>query len=421
MMAREAAAQTAAAKAPSDKRDYLATLIGDAQLPGVDGHLHTFVSADDVQRLVAVCKHRNELLSNAYVRTRITNFIQTNNLDNIVQFQEPSVSASTRRINGESRKRSKLLMILYLLENGGRFAGWEGVLVYAKTCGRLKTLPIPIGDAVCSIKKAVFDSRAESIRDWMIISQQFQGKREVTLSRSKCGLPGAEKYYREMMGKQCMSVFGHAILYDPAGHARPDAILYDQVHGGHEMGVAELEELYDEAAYQEGNYPLVPHPFADFDLADPPIALNGDTYRSIRDAVVKCLQGKLLAHEVNGVGHLGVPGSPRLLRTVQLCSQSPDEALWGRTRVMSTMGDDVTFRTITLSGDQPGDPFICYLEVVDLTKAPNPGDRGTIACLYTTEAQQADDEQPAEVKFPLTIQLVRNTLGQHDAHLLLNL
>ncbi|CEM33565.1 unnamed protein product [Vitrella brassicaformis CCMP3155] len=157
------------------------------------------------------------------------------------------------------------------------------------------------------------------------------------------------------------------------------------------------------------------HPFAaGYDGTNPSVSALNTDHRGLMDVVVHRFQQKAKAETAVSVLHL--PANPvAFLRCHALINQAPAQPLWGPTPrlLCDTYTGAVRKRTVALSGHLPGDTFMAFVEIewnVHMT-----------ATVYTTEKRRGGPQDDPESAFPMTVQLVRDALGQQEAHTLLGL
>ncbi|CEM38529.1 unnamed protein product [Vitrella brassicaformis CCMP3155] len=322
--------------------------------------------------MTQVSRTFEELVTNQTLIARIQNVIQSHNLGGFMQYSERRFTRWKTTEDYAVERKKKLYYLSYVMENCGKLGSWAPLMYYAESFKRVK-LPIQVcEDKVSSLDKAVFDSRPHSVRAWSLFSLFVEGcTRELSLKRILVG-----GQLRDKLGSSVLTVYGPGDL-----HAN--------------------------------------HPFAaGYDGTDPRVSVLNADYRGIMDVVVQRLQKKAKAEMVAGEMHLPAPlvANPvEFLRCRALITQAPDQPLWGPTRrlLCDTYTGAHRKRTIALSGHRPGDTFMAFIEL-DWTVS-------VTAILYTTEKRRAGQQNHPDGEFPMTVQLVRDALGQQEAWDLLEL
>ncbi|CEM23197.1 unnamed protein product [Vitrella brassicaformis CCMP3155] len=331
--------------------------------------LHQMLGVVELGIMTQVSREFGELVTNQTLIDRFKDYIDTYNLGCLLQYSARRFTCATKTEEYAVERKKKLYHLNYVVENCGPLDIWVPVMRYAESFKRVK-LPIQVSEDKVSIEldKGVFDSRPHRLRAWSLFSLFLEGcTRELSLKRI---LVGGQP--RDKLGSSVLTVYGPGDL-----------------HTNHPF-----------AAGYDGNDPRVG-------------ALNTD-HRGLMDVVVHRFQQKAKAETVVSAVHL--PANPvAFLRCHALINQAPDQPVWGPTRrlLCDTYTGAVRKRTIALCGHRAGDTFMALVEIewnVHMT-----------ATVYTTEKRRAGPQDDPESEFPMTVQLVRNALGQQEAHTLLGL
>ncbi|CEM20285.1 unnamed protein product, partial [Vitrella brassicaformis CCMP3155] len=163
----------------------------------------------------------------------IDSIIETNGLTCVIGY------TPLRRSTGV-RRPFRLIRLDYLMVTGGDWTGSVPVLRFAKSCGRVQSLPIDLtnGDLQEVGSKAIIDSRPEAIRQYSLYSHRLSPVHYMQLTRRADG--------REMLG-------------------------------GHEVTVHTDQTV--PAVYRDR-----------FDAADPPCRHLGDDFGSFRGRIILRLE-----------------------------------------------------------------------------------------------------------------------------------
>ncbi|CEM20291.1 unnamed protein product [Vitrella brassicaformis CCMP3155] len=272
----------------------------------------------------------------------IDSIIETNGLTCVIGY------TPLRRSTGV-RRPFRLIRLDYLMVTGGDWTGSVPVLRFAKSCGRVQSLPIDLtNDDLQEVgSKAIIDSRPEAIRQYALFSHRLGDRMRLR---------------REMMGEYVVTV-----------HTRQ----------------------------------TVPAEYRDrFDAADPPCRYNGDDFGSFTGLVILWL-AVLSSREVSYRSYSRYSAGYRRIGGL-IDQQSP---LWGGCRTVygfsgrlvilcgDREGDDFAacIRMFKYSG---GSARIIMTEWHDVWASIS---------LHTTEAPQGCGSGPAA--FQRAVAIARNKLG----------
>jgi len=335
----------------------------------VDATLFPFLGIFEVGMMTQISRVFDELVTPQWLVDRFTQYIDTYNFAGVMQYSERRFTRRKETEDYAVERKKNLYHLNYVVENCGQLDSWVPVMRYAESTKRVK-LPIQVCEVKVSseLDKAVFDSRPHRLRAWSLLSISVEGcTRELSLKRI---LVGGQLW--DKLGSSVLTVYGPGAL-----HAN--------------------------------------HPFAaGYDGTNPSVSALNTDHRGLMDVVVHRFQQKAKAETAVSVLHL--PANPvAFLRCHALINQAPAQPLWGPTPrlLCDTYTGAVRKRTVALSGHLPGDTFMAFVEIewnVHMT-----------ATVYTTEKRRGGPQDDPESAFPMTVQLVRNALGQQDAHTLLGL
>jgi len=272
----------------------------------------------------ALCR-TSEAVSSALeagVAADIDSIIRHDGLTGVIGYRQVRQSTGVRRLV----RRLRLIRLHYLMVAGGDWRGSVPLLRLAKSCGRVKQLPIELtkNDLQHVGSKAVIDSRPPSMRQYALFSHRLSQRMRLTRD---------------------------------AG-------------GGDEMGGDEVTVYTDQT---------VPARYRDrFDPDDPVCEYGGVVYDGFRGMIIKSMafgSSRLVSNRF----YNGRPPSAECHRINVLLDQQPP--LWD----CRTIGYHLHTprRFVILCGDEEGDDFLAFIE---MTKDPY----GTADMyLYTTEAPQS--------------------------------
>ncbi|CEM09862.1 unnamed protein product [Vitrella brassicaformis CCMP3155] len=296
----------------------------------------------------ALCR-TSEAVSSALeagVAADIDSIIRHDGLTGVIGYRQVRQSTGVRRLV----RRLRLIRLHYLMVAGGDWRGSVPLLRLAKSCGRVKQLPIELtkNDLQHVGSKAVIDSRPPSMRQYALFSHRLSQRMRLTRD---------------------------------AG-------------GGDEMGGDEVTVYTDQT---------VPARYRDrFDPDDPVCEYGGVVYDGFRGMIIKSMafgSSRLVSNRF----YNGRPPSAECHRINVLLDQQPP--LWD----CRTIGYHLHTprRFVILCGDEEGDDFLAFIEMTKYTGHMYP-DGAADMYLYTTEAPQSGVGAAGS---PLTVSIARNKMG----------
>ncbi|CEM14739.1 unnamed protein product [Vitrella brassicaformis CCMP3155] len=193
-------------------------------------------------------------------------FIEAHRVRAVLAVREPRLRSA----------RKKLTPLLYMLENAGNIISWQQVLIYAYVCGRVKEVPVKVGEDVAgAVDKAAFDRRPKSMRQLSLFSHHLKPTNHMLLTPKK--LPGGGVgETKDRLGRDFVTVYAAPI---PGANHRDPQQLDDQ----------NRPHLSPSHPFS-GIRPLVGPCLLPFEENDPPVEVGGDDFLGIQSAVVHRVQ-----------------------------------------------------------------------------------------------------------------------------------
>ncbi|CEM01726.1 unnamed protein product [Vitrella brassicaformis CCMP3155] len=173
------AASAAASSAAADSANQPPCLF---RLPqDIERELFFAIGADGLALFRHTCPLGSQRVSDDYLKSQIDRLIVAKAIQNVVSYRVPR-----RARRDQLRPMDFLLRLLYVIENGGAWVGWEAIVRMAEHLGHGPgKWPIELhsADVEAVGSRAVFDGRCEALRQLSFIGRRISHRGDATLER----------------------------------------------------------------------------------------------------------------------------------------------------------------------------------------------------------------------------------------------